>query len=437
MTEPVKLVRAATDPLASRLGAFIAFERDVRAAIDRDALAMVVCNTFARVLSNDVAILLAPRRGRDRVVCVSGVSDFDSEAPIVTLAERHCAPAPDAIDAEWNELGLDAVLRIPLADQGALLVLRKAPFREAERRIALEAGEVVAHALRTLSPARGGDRLGGRYLRESPLLRRGAVAAALIALTLLPVRQSVLAQAEIIPARPDVVAAGMDGVIRDILVAPSERVTRGQLLVRLDDSELQHERRRTEAELDLLREQRREAGQSTLGRRDGGARLARLDAQIDLKALDLSFLDERLERVEIRAGDDGVAMFSREQDWLGRAVRTGDRIMEVAVDAERRIEAWVAVNDAIELGDGDALRFFPDAFPLDTLDGTVDTVSFFARRDDAQALAYRVVADLENATDEAARLGMKGSVRLYGERVALGYYLLRKPAAAARRWVGI
>ena len=298
-----------------------------------------------------------------------------------------------------------------------------------------------------------------RSLRRSIVLTDARIAAAIDALvtarvpgTCCPSEVARALAEDWRPLMDDVrrVAAGMDGVIRDILVAPSERVTRGQLLVRLDDSELQHERRRTEAELDLLREQRREAGQSTLGRRDGGARLARLDAQIDLKALDLSFLDERLERVEIRAGDDGVAMFSREQDWLGRAVRTGDAIMEVAVDAERRFEAWVVVGDAIELAPGDDAKFFPDAFPLDAMRGTVRSMSFFARRTPDDTLAYRVVADLDADAREAdasrptdaegggdvldARLGMKGSVRLYGTRVALGYYLLRRPLAATRRF---
>ena len=261
-----------------------------------------------------------------------------------------------------------------------------------------------------------------------------------------------MAEAEIIAARPEMVVAGIDGVVAELLVAPNERVRAGQALVRLDGTELEHARERVEAELALARDRLREARQSTLGRAARGALLAELEAAIALKRLDLRFTEERIAELELRAASDGVALYSREQDWLGRAVRTGDPIMEIAVDAERRFEAWVAVGDAIELAAGDDAKFFPDAFPLDAMRGTVRSMSFFARRTPTDTLAYRVVADLASpdttpspheaegarAGDASdARLGMKGSVRLYGERVSLGYYLLRRPLAATRRVLGV
>ena len=490
--------------LARRLGAFIELERALRAAPDVEALRFVLCNRLGRLVRLDTVV--AVERARTvRATAVTGVSGFEDDAPLVAFARdaahaaaREAAAARDAgpdagpdagsdapsivaleapATAGLTELGLDAALVVDLgpgtgspgtrsrggAGSASLVLLRRGgPFTEPERRIAAEARDAAAHAWRALlaAPARGRGSSGRptRFAGTTPSRRwlRAGVAAGLVALALLPVRQSVMADAEIVAARPEVVVAGIDGVVRELLVAPNERVRAGQVLVRLDDVELAQERARLVAELALARDRLREARQSALGREPSGSLLAELEAEIDLKRLDLEFVDERLARLELRAASDGVALYSSERDWLGRAVRTGEKLMEVAVDGERRIEAWVAVGDAIELEPGSAVKFFPDAFPLDALAGTVRSTSFFARRTPEDALAYRVVSvpasesslvgpavgptvgpAAPGAAPRGTRLGTKGSARLYGERAALGYQLLRRPLGAARRLLGV
>ena len=49
--------------------------------------------------------------------------------------------------------------------------------------------------------------------------------------------------------------------------------------------------------------------------------------------------------------------------------------------------------------------------------------------------AYRVRATL--APGQQVRVGLKGTARLEGERVALVYWILRRPLAAARAWAGL
>ena len=36
-----------------------------------------------------------------------------------------------------------------------------------------------------------------------------------------------------------------------------------------------------------------------------------------------------------------------------------------------------------------------------------------------------------------ARIGLKGTAKLYGERAPLGYLLLRRPIASVREWTGL
>eukprot|EP01030_Chromulinospumella_sphaerica_P033845 gene33845-34782_t len=55
---------------------------------------------------------------------------------------------------------------------------------------------------------------------------------------LIPVRQSVLAPAEVVPLAGQVVAAPLDGVIAEVLVKPNQTVKTGDLLLRFESTTL-------------------------------------------------------------------------------------------------------------------------------------------------------------------------------------------------------
>ena len=63
-------------------------------------------------------------------------------------------------------------------------------------------------------------------------------AAVLAVLFLLPVRQSVLAPAEVVPLEGQVVAAPLDGVIARFVVQPNQPVRSGDVLLRFEDTSL-------------------------------------------------------------------------------------------------------------------------------------------------------------------------------------------------------
>jgi len=43
---------------------------------------------------------------------------------------------------------------------------------------------------------------------------------------------------------------------------------------------------------------------------------------------------------------------------------------------------------------------------------------------------------IDDGDEQQRRLGLHGTAKLYGGRVVLGYYLLRRPIATARAWLG-
>ena len=60
-----------------------------------------------------------------------------------------------------------------------------------------------------------------------------------------------------------------------------------------------------------------------------------------------------------------------------------------------------------------------------------------ARVRENQQLAFRLVAEADPAHAAAARLGVRGTAQVYSDSVPLGFYLFRRPIAAARQWLGL
>jgi hypothetical protein len=51
-------------------------------------------------------------------------------------------------------------------------------------------------------------------------------------------------------------------------------------------------------------------------------------------------------------------------------------------------------------------------------------------------LGYRLKATLDDPA-HMPRIGLRGTAKIYGEKVTLFYYLARRPLAAARQFLGL
>ncbi|MEC5384081.1 HlyD family efflux transporter periplasmic adaptor subunit [Uliginosibacterium sp. H3] len=259
--------------------------------------------------------------------------------------------------------------------------------------------------------------------------------AVLAALLLFPVRQTVLAPTELVSHETQIVSAPIDGVIAQIAVKPNQPVVVGTPLFSFDETTLR-------SRIDVLNQQvavadaeLQTASQRAFDNAQSKSELAMLGGTARQRRAELAAAQAQLERSRVLAPRAGVAVFADPDEWLGRPVVTGERIMQISDPAQPAMQIQLPVTDAINLEAGAEVVLYLSTFPLSPLHGKILQTSYQARAGDDGVMSYRLLATVEGKPAHA-RLGLHGTAKLYGERVSLGYYLLRRPIAAVRAWTG-
>ena len=264
------------------------------------------------------------------------------------------------------------------------------------------------------------------------------IAAAVLLIMLLPVRQSVLAPAEVIAQDPWPVRSPLDGVVENILVEPNAQVGQGEALLKLDTTELSTRLAVAEKSLEIARVELRQARQQAFADREAKLRLAYLSGRVEQLTAEKDYVESLLARALIKSPIDGLALVDAPDEWAGKPVTLGQRIMTVADPASVRLEIFVPMDDYLVQAPGDTILFFPNVSPGSPLAGTLYQVAFQAQETPQAALAFRLRADFdrEKDGDPPPRLGVRGSAKLYGRRAPLIYVILRKPIVSLRQWLG-
>ena len=168
----------------------------------------------------------------------------------------------------------------------------------------------------------------------------------------------------------------------------------------------------------------------------GTAQLAILQGQLAEKQLEVAYLTELAERSLVSAHRQGVVLFDDPFEWIGRPVITGERVMVIADEREVELEAWLSPANAIALKDGSRIRMYLNADPLRPVQAELRYVGHEAvLRPDGQ-YAYRVRGNVP-LLDDRNRIGLKGTAKLEGGQVPLVYWVMRRPLAAIRAWLGV
>ena len=265
--------------------------------------------------------------------------------------------------------------------------------------------------------------------------------AAIIALAaFIPVPLTALAPGEVVAQEPVVVSAPIDGVIDEIEVAPNSFVKNGDLLFKYTATDLRNRVALAAKEVEVSSARLQQFQRSAFSDANSNRELVIAKSELDLKSAEYEYALDLLSKAEVKANSDGLIIFSDKDDWTGRPVSTGERIMRIADPEMVRLKIDLPVSDAIVLEEGARIKFFLDSDPLKPLEATLVSASYHATSDKAQGdvLSYKVNAKFEeqDLSPEHKRIGLRGTAQIFGEKVTLAFFVFRKPLAKIRQWTG-
>jgi len=443
------------------LGMLVQLLKRARRAATAEELGFVMVNeTHALLPYRQAALWRRHARGAGKVVAVSGTAVVERNAPFmlwlnplfeklddgaeagsirrIDAATLESAGIGGAISEAWSEWLPAHGLLVPLRTEeepalGALLLAREQPWSDGDVHLLSELADGYAYAWLRFRGRRHRSLLAALFGR-GPMIKLAA-AAALAAVLCLPVTLSALAPAEVVAFQPTIVRAPFEGVVDHFEVQPNEQVEAGQLLLTLDPRVIENKLDVASKALAVAEAEYRQAAQQAVFDDKSRALLAVLKGRAEQRRADVTYNRSLLDRIKVTATRSGLALFDDANAWIGKPVAIGERLIEIADPAQAEIEIWLPVADAITLSPGADVDFFLNVAPESPLRATLRQASYEATQSSGGVLGYRLKAKLSDPA-QPPRIGLKGTAKVFGERVSLFYYLLRRPLAAARQFVG-
>jgi hypothetical protein len=352
----------------------------------------------------------------------------------VWLTRENAGELPEAMAAEWIQWWPEGLWCVPVHGRGELrgwaIYLLDAPpsARPAQALTRLAASWGYCWAALAPTP---------RRWMPAITRRRAAIAvAAVLLIGCLPVRQTALAPAEVVSLDTQMIASPLDGVVRSIAVRPNETVHKGQRLFSLDDTTLRNRLNVAQRAVETANAELIAASQKTFDDVRSRDEVGSLAGKLEERRAELDGIRVQLDRIDVTAARDGVAVFADPNDWIGKPVTTGERIMELADPQRPAIRIDLPVADAITLDVGAPVKLYLTVHPLSAYEGKVIETSYQSLVTPDQVVAYRLRAAFDGGVD-GARIGLRGTAKLFGPRVALGYFVFRRPLSSLRARLGL
>ena len=441
----------------------LSYEGRLRTARSLVEIEFLLVNEPFSLLAYDQAFLWKPDvLGRPVLAAASGLAETDSDAPFALWFSRAAdharggggevpvrilaeADFPSALNdgAEWiPRHALVVLLKSPGGEAlGGLWFGRHAPFSDDEAALAAWLGQQsefalwawrreqlgLQHRIAALAPTRW---------RALSWRTRALVLSCLGLVLLFPVRLSVLAAAEVSPLKPHPVTAPVDGVVARVLVVPNQTVRAGAALVEIDDTATRNRLLVAQKTLDVARADLTRSAGKAFADDASKSDLQLLDSRVRERRAEVAYLTELLARLKLVAPADGIALFADAEEWRGKPVQVGERIMTVADPSQVVLTIHVSPDDAVALDSGADVTMYLNISPLASYSASVVQASYETGMSAEGHPAYIVKAAFA-AGEVPPRLGLKGMAKIYAERVPLIYYLLRRPLRAMRYALGL
>jgi len=249
----------------------------------------------------------------------------------------------------------------------------------------------------------------------------------------------VVAPCEIAPEDPHLVTAPLNGVISEVVVNSGDKVVKDDLLVSYDDRVVLEELEIARQQVKILETTIRTTGINALATSAAKAELEILNYQLKQEKIRLALAEYRVSKLYLKAEVPGTVVIDSPDEWRGRPVEIGEKVMLLVNPKKMFLRIWLPEADNVDFNRDGKIKVILNAFPDASLAASLTYVANSVVPSPQGVSSIPAEAHfMSGAIEQEGRLriGLKGSAILYGENVSLTYWLLRKPWASLRKFLG-
>lgn len=425
-------------------------DRLLAARSPREVL-LIAVNESRQILPHEFAAFVPSILASDLELTFASVVNADKNSPCVQFLRRlgkswsqtkglqiiQSGDLPESLRQEWAQWLPAQVLLCPIFFQedhlaGHVLFGRAQGFAPEDLVLVSRLLKVAGAMLRTLRRPGFLARLRD-FFRLSPAW---IATLLLIIVALIPVPSAVLGLGEVVALEPSVVRSPVDGIVQRMVVEPFDLVVPGQNLVTFEQFKIDNQIAVARENMASAEEALRQAQQGALFLPESPLRLPELEVRREEAKTELAYLQELKNRMNVVTSGAGIALIEDYPSWAGRPVSMGERLLTIADPTRMEVKIWVPAGDAGLLRVGDPVHLYLNLTPNTPIKATVRLVGYQPQMSPKGVLAYEVLASIEQGVPEM-RIGYFGTGRIYGEKMPAGFYLLRRPLAIMRMWMGV
>lgn len=424
---------------------------------DKDALLFMILNDTVQAIRYDRAILWDMSKSSPKALGVSGQTAINKDAKLTKQWEALTSQLVDPKQAQkfqgesfkddgevWNEYHTEAnsnVIWLPIfSDDTLVLGLWLEGFGQRFQDESIH--ETLQFLMQYLSPAYGAA---WKKFYKAPLLdaskvnkkQFGLIALALLAfLFIVRVPLRVVAPCEVVANDPIVVTAPLEGIIEKVDIEPGQTVKKGDLLYSYDKRLPTRNLNATEKQVQILEEEVKRA--KTLGLNDPKTLtdLSILSLKLEKEQVTLGYVQWQTTQLDQTASIGGVVMIENPDQWRGKPVKVGEKILTINDPNNTKVKIWIPEDDNIVLDPDKPIKIVLNINPSHSYDAHLEYVATEASLSDLHIPSF-VAEAMWITKPEDSKLGLQGTAILYGEKVSLFYYLIRKPLGALRHKIGM
>ncbi len=437
-----------------KIARLFSLEKKAREAKTQDELNFIVSNETRQIINfiNSFLFIKTPT-DQFQVKASSDLATVDRTAPLISFIEDLINKNIKNNLNETQNLNIDKICRdlkiskpknlpsfallIPMISPqkgflGLLMLTSNENFKENEIELGRHLSITFGHAFNTFVFKFSIK----DYLKKNLSGKKSwRIYFAIFLIIIFPIRITSTAPVEVVPINPKIITSPFNGVVKEIVVNNNDQISSGDLLVLLEDIDLKNNFNLARQSLQIAEKELLRSRQFSFSNNEEKARLAELTAQVDLKKTEVQSTSDKLKNSKLYAKTDGIAIVDQKNEWQGKPVSVGEKIMTIADPNKVEFLIWLPVKDSVTIKENSETKVFLDINPIKPLEGKILRASYQPNLSPEEVLSYRIISSFEGK--DVPRIGLRGTAKIYGSGTTLFYYLFRKPITFVRQMIGI